>query len=348
MEVLQTLAVGLGLAALSGYSLYLTVFATGLAVHFHWITLAPQFSSLSVLGETPLLLISGALFVLEFFADKIPWIDSIWDAVHTLIRPIGGALLAIQALGHPSPEFDIIVGLLAGSVTFATHSLKAGTRLIVNQSPEPFSNVAVSFGENALVFGGLALLWTHPVIAFAVLVLCFTLALFLLPRLWRIVRAKLFFIVRKLSQPPGANLETQLLTHLPGRYEQVFRKLTKSTAIVAWAELCVSGKGKHLAPDRLGYLFSTVEEPAKLYFVTRGWLAASGRLLEIEEFHASIEPRFLFDELVLASGASRLRYLFRFDRSRPGVASQIVADLQRRAAPRTEPSPELVNADLVR
>ncbi len=225
MEVLQTLAVGLGLAALSGYSLYLTVFATGMAIHFHWITLAPQFTSLSVLSQPPILVISGILFFLEFFADKIPWIDSIWDAAHTLIRPIGGALLAIQALGHPSPEFDVVVGLLAGSVTFAAHSLKAGTRLIVNQSPEPFSNVGVSLGENLVVFGGLALLWTHPVIAFGVLVVCFTLALFLLPKLWRAVHTKIFFIVRKLSQPAGTDEEYRLGNHLPGRYEQVFRQV---------------------------------------------------------------------------------------------------------------------------
>jgi hypothetical protein len=344
MEVLQTLAVGLGLAALSGYSLYLTVFATGMAIHFHWITLAPQFSSLSVLSDTPILVISGILFFFEFFADKIPWIDSIWDAVHTLIRPLGGALLAIQALGHPSPEFDVVVGLLAGSVTFATHSLKAGTRLIVNQSPEPFSNVGVSVGENLLVFGGLALLWTHPIIAFVVLVFCFTLALFLLPKLWRAVRTKLFFTVRKLSQPADPSAEYQLANHLPGRYEQVFRKLTKSTANLAWADLCVSGRGRHLPSDRLGYLVSTIEEPAKLYFVTRDWLPGSGRLLEIEEFNATVEPRFLFDELILASSASQLRYTFRFDRSRRGIAALIVADLQNRAATPLQPAPRLAES----
>ncbi len=100
MEVLQTLSVALGLAALSGYSLYLTVFSTGLAIHFGWVHLAPQFESLSVLGDPAILIISGILFALEFFADKIPWVDTIWDAVHTVIRPVGGAFLATRALGH--------------------------------------------------------------------------------------------------------------------------------------------------------------------------------------------------------------------------------------------------------
>ena len=112
MEVLQTLSVALGLAALSGYSLYLTVFSTGLAIHFGWIHLAPQFSSLSVLSDPSILVISGILFALEFFADKIPWVDSVWDAVHTVIRPIGGAFLATRALGQTTPVFEVIVALL--------------------------------------------------------------------------------------------------------------------------------------------------------------------------------------------------------------------------------------------
>ena len=102
MERLDLLAVALGLAALAGINLYLTVFVTGLAIHFHWITLAPQYQSLEVLGNPWIVTIAGILYFLEFFADKIPWVDSIWDAVHTVIRPIGGALLAIQVLGHPT------------------------------------------------------------------------------------------------------------------------------------------------------------------------------------------------------------------------------------------------------
>ena len=92
MERLNLLSVALGLACLAGLNLYLTVFATGLAIHFHWIVLAPQYQSLAILGQPIIIGISGVLFFLEFFADKIPWIDSVWDAVHTIIRSIGGAL----------------------------------------------------------------------------------------------------------------------------------------------------------------------------------------------------------------------------------------------------------------
>ena len=95
--------------------------------------------------------------LLEFFADKIPWVDSIWDAVHTVIRPIGGALLAIQVLGHPSPALTVIVALLAGGTSLIAHTAKAATRLASNTSPEPLTNIGLSLGEDAAVLGGLTL-----------------------------------------------------------------------------------------------------------------------------------------------------------------------------------------------
>src|SRR5436190_9957643 len=143
MERLHLLSVALGLAALAGINLYLTVFATGLAIHFHWITLGPDYQTLDVLGHPAVIIIAGVFYFLEFFADKIPWVDSIWDAVHTVIRPIGGALLAIQVVGHPSPAFTEIVGLLAGGTSLIAHTVKAATRLASNTSPEPFSNIGL-------------------------------------------------------------------------------------------------------------------------------------------------------------------------------------------------------------
>ena len=109
MDELKLLGVALGLACLAGVNLYLTVFVTGLAIHQHWIVLSPAYQSLAILGHPLILWISGTLYVLEFFADKIPWVDSAWDTVHTIIRPIGGALLAIRVLGQTSPAFDVIV-----------------------------------------------------------------------------------------------------------------------------------------------------------------------------------------------------------------------------------------------
>ncbi|HEX4200647.1 MAG TPA: DUF4126 domain-containing protein, partial [Chthoniobacterales bacterium] len=224
MDVLQTLAVALGLAALSGYSLYLTVFLTGLAVHFDWIHLAPQYASLHVLADPAIIIVSGILFVIEFFVDKIPWLDSLWDAIHTFIRPVGGALLAVQTLGHPGPVFNVVVGLVAGAVTFTSHSVKTGTRLIVNQSPEPFSNVAVSLGENLLVGAMFALLWSHPLIALGILLVFFSVAFYFLPRIWRTIRIRIWFIRQKMKQP-ARRTAVELLANLPGPYERWFHKL---------------------------------------------------------------------------------------------------------------------------
>src|SRR6201993_1244791 len=137
------MGVALGLAALAGVNLYLPVFAPGLAIHFHWIALTPQYQSLEVLGNPWIITIAGVLYFLEFLADKIPWVDSVWDAVHTVIRPIGGALLAIQVLGHPNPAFAVILGLLGGGTSLIAHTAKAATRLASNTSPEPFSNIAL-------------------------------------------------------------------------------------------------------------------------------------------------------------------------------------------------------------
>ena len=129
MDQLKLLGVALGLACLAGVNLYLTVFVTGLAIHQHWIVLAPAYQSLAILGNPLILWISGTLYVLEFFADKVPWVDSAWDTVHTIIRPIGGALLAIRVLGQTSPAFDVVVALVAGGASLVTHSAKASTRL---------------------------------------------------------------------------------------------------------------------------------------------------------------------------------------------------------------------------
>jgi hypothetical protein len=329
MEVIQTLAVALGLAALSGYSLYLTVFLTGLAIHFDWIHLAPQYASLSVLGEPTIIILSGVLFVLEFFVDKIPWLDSIWDAIHTVIRPVGGALLAIQTLGHPQPVFDVIIGLLAASVTFTAHSVKTGTRLMVNQSPEPFSNVAVSLAENIIVGGLFALLWSHPVIAIILLLCFFSLAFYFLPKIWRAIGTRVWFIRRKLKQPVRGQSEATLPAKLPGRYQHALNRFSHPPQQIAWAVPCITGKGKLIPTDRLGYLVALADQVPKVYFLVKGWFGAA-KLYEIDEFNVSLRQRFLYDELILYTPGKHDRYTFRFDRTAAGLVPLISADLQAR------------------
>ena len=179
MEKFNLLSIALGLACLAGINLYLTVFVTGLAINQHWIVLSPNYQSLEVLGHPWIITIAGILYFLEFFADKIPWIDTAWDAVHTVIRPIGGALLAIQVLGHSTPTFDVLVVLLAGTTSLVAHTAKASSRLVANASPEPFSNIGLSILEDVGVFGGLALIHYNPILAlsiFAVAIAAFSIS----------------------------------------------------------------------------------------------------------------------------------------------------------------------------
>jgi hypothetical protein len=333
MEVLQTLSVALGLAALSGYSLYLTVFSTGLAIHLGWVHLAPQFESLSVLGDPGVLIVSGLLFALEFLADKVPWIDSVWDAVHTVIRPIGGAFLATRALGHTTPVFEVVVALLGGAMSFASHSLKASTRLVVNGSPEPFSNIAVSTGENVFVVGAVALLWHYPVAVFLFLCLLFALTFYFLPKIWRSISMNLWLISRKLNQISGTERIDQLPSKLSSRYETLFRRLTNNAPPIAWAVPCVSGKGKYLEPNRFGYLVASNEEPSKVWFITKTMLGSASKMLEIEQFKVSLERRLLFEELNLYSLGKNRRFSFKFDSASADLATKVAGELENRLSP---------------
>src|SRR5262249_46485077 len=155
----------LGLAVASGLSLYGAAFVSGLVIRLGWVHLAPSWSGLSVLADPVVLGGSGVLFAVEFLAAKIPGVGSPWDAVHTVIRPIGGALLASRALGELSPVAEVLALLLLGGATLATHAAKASTRIVVNTSPEPVSNVLISLTENGLVAGTVWLALAHPLVA---------------------------------------------------------------------------------------------------------------------------------------------------------------------------------------
>jgi len=188
METLSLLGVALGFATLSGINLYLTTFLAGLAIRFNWINLADKYENLDVLANPWIIGVAGVLFLVEFFADKIPWLDSSWDAVHTFIRPVGGTLLALTALGEMDPTIAVIAGLLSGGTTLITHASKAGSRLLINMSPEPVSNTLASLGEDALVLGGLGLMAFSPVISFFIFLAVVILAIWLSRKTWKIIR----------------------------------------------------------------------------------------------------------------------------------------------------------------
>jgi len=322
---LDVLGVALGFAALAGVNLYLTVFATGLAIHFHWITLAPQYQSLEVLGNPWIISIAGVLYLLEFFADKIPWVDSIWDAVHTVIRPIGGALLAIQVLGHPSPAFTVIVALLAGGTSLIAHTAKAATRLATNASPEPFSNIGLSLCEDAAVLGGLTLMHFNPLVALIIFLIGIGAFFYFAPKILRGMKAKIWLTWKKLNGPADRDAPVNLPITLQARLASVFNHENVLGETIEWTARCVSGRGRRIPANLFGALVATKEEPRKLVFVTR----RLARTINLEDSVVGHEPRFLFENLVISPAAGKgPKYSFIFPRSDAAVVEQIVQKLR--------------------
>jgi hypothetical protein len=184
--LIHTLALTMGVAWASGINLYAAVAVLGLAGNAGYVHLPDTLT----IVEDPLVIIAACfMYCVQFFADKIPGVDSTWDALHTFIRIPAGAMLAAGAVGDVTPALAVAAGLVGGSVTAATHATKAGTRMLINTSPEPFSNWFASLSEDLAVFAGLWAALAHPVI-FLILLILFLLALcWLLPKVWRGLKA---------------------------------------------------------------------------------------------------------------------------------------------------------------
>ena len=165
MGIVELLGLAASVSLLSGWRLYLTVFATGLAMHFGAVDLPENLKMLDALANPWVICISGLGALAEFFADKIAWLDSIWDGLNTLVRPLGGALLALAVVDAGDPVWQVIVFLLGGGAALASHATKATTRAAVNTSPEPVSNIILSTAEDVVTGGLLALAFAYPVAA---------------------------------------------------------------------------------------------------------------------------------------------------------------------------------------
>lgn len=152
----------MGFSFAAGINLYATVAILGLASRYNWVSLPPQFR---VFDSDVVIGAAIVMYLVEFVADKVPWVDSIWDAVHTVIRPVGGAVIAVTTLGEASPAVEGLVALLGGTLAAGTHFTKAGTRAVANTSPEPFSNWILSLAEDVFVVGLGILALKYPVAA---------------------------------------------------------------------------------------------------------------------------------------------------------------------------------------
>ena len=185
MDVVAPVVMAAGLGWASGLRLYAVLFFLGALHHFGMITLPPD---LGILAHPTVMAVSGALFLIEFGADKIPGFDSVWDAFQTFVRIPGGALLAAAAVADHSAAFALAAALLGGTLAAGAHFTKAGSRALMNTSPEPFSNWTASFAEDALAAGMVWFAFRHPLASAAILIVLAALMIWLLPRLWRGVR----------------------------------------------------------------------------------------------------------------------------------------------------------------
>ena len=185
-SLIQVIALTMGAAWASGINLYATVAVLGLAGTTGHVEL-PE--TLAVVEDPLVIIAAGFMYCVEFFADKTPGIDSGWDGIHTFIRIPAGAMLAAGAVGDVSPALSVAAGLLGGTVAATSHTTKASSRLMINTSPEPFSNWTASIAEDIAVFAGLWAAFNHPVLFLAAFVVFIALVIWLLPKLLRGIRA---------------------------------------------------------------------------------------------------------------------------------------------------------------
>jgi len=187
IETLAGLGRTLGFSFAAGINLYATVAILGLASRYGWVSLPAQYR---VFDNDLVIGAAIVLYIVEFFADKIPWVDSIWDALHTVIRPVGGALIAVTTLGDASPGVEGLVALLGGTLAAGSHFTKAGTRAVANTSPEPFTNWILSISEDIFVIGLGFIALKYPIAAAVVVLVAVVLMVIFAAWIVRAVRRR--------------------------------------------------------------------------------------------------------------------------------------------------------------
>lgn len=201
MDIVAPIVMAAGLGWASGLRLYAVLFFLGVLHHVGMITLPPD---LGILAHPAVMVVSGTLFLIEFGADKIPGFDSVWDAFQTFVRIPGGALLAAAAVADHSAALALAAAILGGTLAAGAHFTKAGSRALINTSPEPFSNWTASLTEDALAAGMVWFAFTHPLASAAILIVLVALMIWLLPRLWRGVR-RVIHAVRAIAAPSSSS-----------------------------------------------------------------------------------------------------------------------------------------------
>ncbi len=197
MTAVELIALAASTSLLAGWRLYLVTLVTGLAMKFGWVALPEQLAALDILANNWLLAAAAVGTFAEFFADKVAWVDSAWDAIHSFVRPLGGALLSMAVIDSGDTTWQVASFLLGGGAAFVAHAGKAGARTLINASPEPFSNILVSTGEDVATVGLLALAIANPIAAALVAACLVVLSLWLVVAARRAVRS----VVERINPP---------------------------------------------------------------------------------------------------------------------------------------------------
>lgn len=206
MGSVSMMALALGGGWATGLNLYLTAVALGIADRMHWIVLP---GDLSILGNPLVIFLALLLYLVEFVIDKIPFLDSAWDSIHTLIRPIGGAALASMAYAHSPESIQHIAAATSGLASLCAHLGKAGSRIVINTSPEPFSNSAASIVEDGIVLSLLWLVFRHPIIAMVIVVGLLALTIWLIPKVFCFMKRFFQMLAGKRKEQQTATIEKE-------------------------------------------------------------------------------------------------------------------------------------------
>lgn len=310
-DIVSLLGSALGLGFLTGFRLYATVVALGLAIRFHWFTPNETMAAMTVLAEWKVLGIAGLLAVVEFLADKVPWVDSAWDSIHTFIRPVAAVALASTALGTIDPVWKAVIAILCGGVAFTTHSAKAATRFAVNHSPEPVSNWMLSAAEDLAAPLALWFLSAYPGVFLAILIVVLGVFAYVLPRLMRQIRVsvtamrsavsmmfgigpsvKASLLTAAESQPKARELWNLLRPYVDEVPQEIANKVSVNFGVRAVATRTVIGLHRSI-----GYLCL---RDKKVTFMGKRWFKTLGHsVLYTEIKSVSLRKGFFLDELVI-------------------------------------------------
>lgn len=315
MDAINLLGSTMGLGLVSGLNLYATVLTVGLGIRLGLITLNPELAGLEVLASPYVLIAAGVIYLVEFFADKIPWVDSIWDGIHTLIRPLGAAVIGAAAIGVVEPRTAVIAALCAG-VSLSGHSVKAGTRLLANHSPEPYSNIALSLIEDGLVVIGSWVALKYPALMVAIVVVFLIAFAWFAPKALRLLKVEYlatFALLKKFCLWVGQFLQSLGQSGLATTGAEVAVPVDSVGTIDDGEGLsirCTAGKGVKRLRHSVGYLRISDDS---LVFVTKRMFRQRNHHIErsaIEDIQ--FNKRLLFDRLIIwADGKQQQFYFFK-------------------------------------